>query len=482
MRTNPLSFVNFLGGSPLNRLSWLRSSPGFVNAVLPSRTSRWIVFNQGQPLIASHPDTNRRSLALLPTADIQSLLGETPYFGQGQLPGSSAEPEGEGGKVPSVLEAARLRGLPVVFLGLLEPKHGAVASEQVAKEDVKASAEHGEPAPAQRSALPTSDFTDPERAIAQLADCTPYFTLDVADAEPGVLDEVLKNSALAKEGHALSFIEPRGAMSSLDPFTAGVFAEARSMMDWNTRNRFCPGCGSAVHSLWAGWKLSCTSLLPWADNTGKKPCPSGKGLHNFAHPRTDPVVIMLAVDETGEKILMGRNKKFPGKFYSALAGFIEPGEAFEDAVKREMWEEAGVRVWNVRYHSGQPWPYPANLMVGFYATADSAAPIRTDLDNELEDARWFTREEVRAVLAHPSGTNFTRRDYKQIADEVDPPVKDQQQSKEAASAHAIAPKDEEPPFRMPPMTAIAGVLIKHWADGGSVDGGRVSGYSTKGNL
>ncbi|KAG1798332.1 NUDIX hydrolase domain-like protein [Suillus subaureus] len=93
---------------------------------------------------------------------------------------------------------------------------------------------------------------------------------------------------------------------------------------------------------------------------------------------------MLAIDESGEKVLLGRNKKFPGKFYSALAGFIEPGESFEDAVKREMWEEAGVKVWNVRYHSGQPWPYPANLMVGYYATADSSAPIRTDLDNELE--------------------------------------------------------------------------------------------------
>ncbi|EEB87729.1 hypothetical protein MPER_14823, partial [Moniliophthora perniciosa FA553] len=82
-------------------------------------------------------------------------------------------------------------------------------------------------------------------------------------------------------------------------------------------------------------------------------------------------------------------RKFPLMFYSALAGFIEPGEAFEDSVMREMWEEAGVRVWDVTYHSAQPWPYPANLMVGYYARADSTKPIRTDLDNELMGSSYL---------------------------------------------------------------------------------------------
>jgi NAD+ diphosphatase len=92
---------------------------------------------------------------------------------------------------------------------------------------------------------------------------------------------------------------------------------------------------------------------------------------------------MLVMNEARDKVILGRNKRFPPKFYSALAGFVEPGETYEDAVRREMWEEAGVKVWNVQYHSGQPWPFPANLMLGFYATADSSKPIRTDLDNEL---------------------------------------------------------------------------------------------------
>jgi len=167
---------------------------------------------------------------------------------------------------------------------------------------------------------------------------------------------------------------------------------------------------------------------------------------------------------------------------------MEPGESLEDAVKREMWEEAGVKVWNIRYHSGQPWPYPATLMVGFYATADSSQPIRTDLDNELEDAQWYTREEVLAILKHPSGTTLSRQVYRAINDREDGSDKGENQSQRdvAALAHPDSSitadealtaavntmkvqikisNDEEPPFRVPPMTAIAGVLIRHWAEG-----------------
>ncbi|KAJ8588521.1 hypothetical protein M405DRAFT_740123, partial [Rhizopogon salebrosus TDB-379] len=434
-------FTNFLGGSPLNRLSWLRPSHPFLNAVIVLPATRWILFNGGQPLVASHPVTHKRSLALLTTDEVKPLLGAEPFFGQ-----CEQERDVCASDIP-VLEASRIRGPSIVFLGL---KEAGVTG----------------------SALPSSDFKDPNAAVEKL-EGTPYFSMDVVDLDEDKINEVIESTELAKDGLAVTFMEPRASMSSLDGFTAAVFSEARSMVDWNQRNKFCPACGSAVYSLWAGWKLSCTSLLPWADNTNRKPCPSGRGLHNFAHPRTDPVVIMLAIDESGEKILLGRNKKFPGKFYSALAGFMEPGESFEDAVKREMWEEAGVKVWNVRYHSGQPWPYPANLMVGFYATADSSAPIRTDLDNELEDARWYTREEVLAVLRHRSGTNFSRRDYKNMAAIQDAMTKPQEQS-------VLIDKDDEPPFRMPPSTAIAGVLIQHWAEGKTL--GNANLLPTKGNL
>jgi len=164
-------------------------------------------------------------------------------------------------------------------------------------------------------------------------------------------------------------------------------------------------------------------------------------------------------------------KKFPGNFYSALSGFIEPGEAFEDAVKREIWEEAGVRVWDVRYHSGQPWPYPANLMIGFYATADSSKPIRLDLDNELEDAQWYTRAQVLSILHHPRGSHFGGRDRRVV--QASPNAQD------VTKDTAVRSREGEPPFMLPPVTAIAGVLIRDWAEGKVQFG---SGKTQKGNL
>lgn len=177
------------------------------------------------------------------------------------------------------------------------------------------------------------------------------------------------------------------------------------------------------------------------------------------------MVITAVIDETGDRILLGRNRKFPSGFFSTLAGFVEPAESFEDAVKREIWEESGVRVHDVKYHSSQPWPYPANLMVGCYAFADSSQTIRTDLDNELSEARWFTRGEVRAALAHPQGTVIRRGEYKQLDDnatEERPPDKTD---------------GDSPPFRVPPRTAIAGVLISDWATGKYG-----AGETIKGNL
>ncbi|KIM69556.1 hypothetical protein SCLCIDRAFT_13015 [Scleroderma citrinum Foug A] len=408
------NFSNFMGGSPLNRLSWLRTSQIFLNSAIVAPETRWILFDNGKPLIATHTTSQKRTLALLPTDDVRPLLGIEPYFGQGQYEGEACSSDAP------ILEAARLHGPRIVFLGLKETD------------------------PFTAAALPSSDFRDPQTAVVNLRG-TPFFSIDVADVQEDLVDEVIQASQLAYPDTNLTFVEPRTATTSLDIVTAAIFAEARSMVDWNGRNKFCPTCGSPSYSVWAGWKLSCMSLLPWADNTGKGPCPSSRGVQNFSHPRTDPVVIMVVMDESGEKILLGRNKKFPSKVYSALAGFVEPGESYEDAVKREMWEEAGMRVWNIRYHSGQPWPFPANLMLGFYATADSSAPIRLDLDNELEDARWYTRREVLSVLAHTS--------------------------------HPDANEVDEPLFKIPPSTAIAGVLIKQWAEGNVT-----LGYATKGNL
>ncbi|KAF8171864.1 NAD+ diphosphatase [Pholiota molesta] len=451
----PERHVNMYGGSPLNRLSWLRPSQIFLNAVAALPQTRWILFSAGQPLTATESASAKPFPAYLSTEDVKPLLGPGPYFGQGKEAGELVVEKGpaeEHGHDHSPTEGARHLGARAVFLGLHENQSGHNST-----------------------AISSSELSNIEQVVKKL-DGIPYFAMDVMDLKesPEELLEILKDASLGREGKILSWSEPRSFLSSMDVITAGIYAPARSMVDWNQRTKFCAGCGSPTYSMWGGWKVSCTSLLPWVDNNNGKPCPTAKGLHNFTHPRTDPVVIMIAIDETGDKILLGRGKRYPDKFYSALAGFVEPGETFEDAVAREMWEEAGIHVWNMTYHSGQPWPYPANLMVGFYARGDSTKPIRTDLDNELVDARWFTRAEVEAVLNNTAGTKFGNTPRVWSNETTEANNKDPTKLDAAGQASTTVdptkakpqavPQDDGPPFRLPPTSAIAGVLIRDWVD------------------
>ncbi|MDI1343478.1 MAG: NAD(+) diphosphatase, partial [Pseudolabrys sp.] len=160
-------------------------------------------------------------------------------------------------------------------------------------------------------------------------------------------------------------------------------AEAKAVLQWHLRHRFCSNCGAASNAVHAGWKRLCPTCMT----------------EHF--PRTDPVVIMLIVD--GERCLLGRSPRFAPTMWSCLAGFIEPGESFEDAVKRETREEAGIVCGRVKYYRSQPWPFPTSLMIGCHAEALSHDIVvdRT----ELEDARWFSKDECVAMLLrnHPDG-------------------------------------------------------------------------------
>ncbi|MBP0589673.1 NAD(+) diphosphatase [Paraburkholderia sp. LEh10] len=163
----------------------------------------------------------------------------------------------------------------------------------------------------------------------------------------------------------------------------GMLGQAKSMLDWHRRHRFCANCGSVSRATAAGWQRVCDAC----------------GARHF--PRVDPVVIMLAID--GERCLLGRQRQFAPGMYSSLAGFVEPGETVEDAVRREVFEEAHVACARVVYFASQPWPFPSSLMIGCFAQAtDTDIVVDTA---ELEDARWFTRAEVAAMLA---GTHADR--------------------------------------------------------------------------
>lgn len=167
-----------------------------------------------------------------------------------------------------------------------------------------------------------------------------------------------------------------GQMAHEDLATYGL---ARSLAGWHARHRFCARCGAATVLAKGGWQRNCVAA----------PC----GAEHF--PRTDPVVIMTV--ECHGRLLLGRQPRFPAGRYSALAGFVEPGEGLEEAIAREIWEEAGVRVRDVSYVASQPWPFPSSLMLAAHAYADDDA-LTIDT-TELEDARWFTRAEVAEAMA-----------------------------------------------------------------------------------
>ncbi|WP_343528523.1 NAD(+) diphosphatase [Sphingomonas sp.] len=235
-----------------------------------------------------------------------------------------------------------------------------------------------------------------------------------ADAVPedhvllGFEDGVPHFARLTGQPAAGRSFEMIAALHALETGEAATYAAARSVIDWHARHGFCARCGAATVPFRAGWGRRCLAC----------------GTEHF--PRVDPVVIMIA--EHDGRALLGRQPAFPPGRYSALAGFLEPGESIEEAVARELFEEAGVRVKNVRYIASQPWPFPSSLMVACVATAldDRLTIDRT----ELEDAIWVSRDDVRAALAG-DGAGDGARDATR--------------------------------FGVPPSYAIAHTLLKEWA-------------------
>ncbi len=193
-------------------------------------------------------------------------------------------------------------------------------------------------------------------------------------------------------------------MATLSADDLAIYGGARSITDWHSRHRFCAACGGPTMIAKGGWQRNCT------------------GCQSQHFPRTDPVTIML-VEQDG-KLLLGRGLGWPERAYSALAGFVEPGESVEEAVAREVLEETGVVVRDVAYIASQPWPFPSQLMMGAFCVAD--APDITLDTTELADARWFTRDEIRAAMQG----------------------------------------DADAPINTPPRQAIAHHLLRWWLDRG----------------
>ncbi|MGB3711175.1 MAG: NAD(+) diphosphatase [Erythrobacter sp.] len=231
----------------------------------------------------------------------------------------------------------------------------------------------------------------------------------------GLLDEKPCFAAVPDSGAGgPAYAMPRAwaAMQQLSPEDLSIYGGARSLVDWHARHRFCARCGSTTKLAKGGWQRSCDDC----------------GADHF--PRTDPVTIMLVENPelNGGSLLLGRQPRFPPRSFSALAGFVEPGETIEEAVAREVWEEAGLRVRDVEYIATQPWPFPSQLMIGCHSMTDDVEITLDEL--ELEEARWFSRAEVAMAM----------EDAKQDG------------------------AGEMAPFGVPPPTAIAHSLLRWWLE------------------
>ncbi|KIW01572.1 uncharacterized protein PV09_07046 [Verruconis gallopava] len=382
--------ANYFSGNPLNRVSFLRPDHAFLAAALKHSSTSFLLFNNLNPLIK-----DPSQLAFAKYDDVKPIIGDSVYEGTEE---SYIKAYNSSKYVPQL-----------VFLGLDDKRDGLVY-----KEHYKG---------------------------------VPYFAVDITP-QKHVKDAAEALIASLKE-QGLSFSEGRMNLS-LNAQHAAIYAEARHVLDWNARNPFCAGCGQPTLSVNGGWKRACPATDFAAEDGStsetardRPVCATRQGISNLSFPRTDPTVIMAVVSSDGSKILLGRQKRWPPYWYSTLAGFLEPAESVEEAVRREVWEESGIHLGRVVIHSTQPWPYPANLMIGAIgqATPDGET-IHLGHDAELEDAKWFTTEEVREALR--VGTS--------------------------GLGEAAGPEYKEGNLRLPPATAIAHQLLSGVVNSGFLAG------------
>ncbi|KAA8535068.1 hypothetical protein F0562_030071 [Nyssa sinensis] len=288
-----------------------------------------------------------------------------------------------------------------------------------------------------------------------------YWAIDVSDA----------NNLVTELGsRQFCFVELRTLMVATDWANAiamgelAVAGHARALLEWHNISRFCGHCGEKTVPMEAGRRKQC----------------SNAACKKRIYPRVDPVVIMLVIDRENDRALLSKQSRFVPRMWSCLAGFIEPGESLEEAVRRETWEETGIEVGEVVYHSSQPWPVgpnsmPCQLMIGFFAYAKSLE-INVDKE-ELEDAQWHSKEDVRKAL--------TFAEYKKAqttaATKVDQMCKGVEKGQNISTDFNVESGELAPMF-VPGPFAIAHHLISSWVYQGEVNGVEAQPKQPSGSL
>ncbi|KAK4210953.1 NUDIX hydrolase domain-like protein [Rhypophila decipiens] len=398
--------ANYFSGSPLNRVSFLRGERDFLRAAFSHPSARFLLLKNLAPLVQKDDSSQ---LAFVSLREVEALTGNDPF--------EKSEED-----MIREYDSSRRPGPVILFLGvddraLLHP--GMLSSKAAGLETQK-----------EEEVFSWKDFRG-----------APYFAVDVSprDGEDEAAEQVIRGVTTEGETGGQVFYES-GRHMSLHAGQAAIYGQARALFDWNSRNPFCAQCGQPTLSVHAGTKRVCPPTdMAGGSVTDRKPCATRGTVSNLSFPRTDPTVIMAIVSADGTKILLGRQRRWPKYWYSTLAGFQEPGESIEEAVRREVWEESGVRVGRVVLHSSQPWPFPASLMIGAVGQAlpGDGEKIFLGHDPELEDAKWFALEEVKNALVH--GTSNLG---------------------EKASEGYV-----EGGLRLPPQTAIANQLMRAVVEG-----------------
>uniref|UniRef100_A0A1J3K5I8 NAD(+) diphosphatase n=1 Tax=Noccaea caerulescens TaxID=107243 RepID=A0A1J3K5I8_NOCCA len=272
-----------------------------------------------------------------------------------------------------------------------------------------------------------------------------FWAVDLTE-EDGVVTEL--------GGKKLCFVELRTLMVAADwadqraMDELAIAGHARALLEWHNVSRFCGACGGQTVPKEAGRRKQC----------------SNESCKKRVYPRVDPVVIMLVIDRENDRALLSRQSRYVPRMWSCLAGFIEPGESLEEAVKRETWEETGIEVGEVVYHSSQPWPVgpssmPCQLMLGFFAFAKTLE-INVDKE-ELEDAQWHSREDVKKALAFAE----YRKAQRTAASKIEQICKGVERSQSLSTDFNVESGELAPMF-IPGPFAIAHHLISSWVDQG----------------
>ncbi|KAJ5708943.1 Zinc ribbon NADH pyrophosphatase [Penicillium malachiteum] len=339
--------VNYFSSSPINRLSFLRGDHPFISTALKHPSTQFVLLNNLAPLTRSPAE-----LYYAKYEELRKLIPQDIYD------------QSEEDMIKDF--DSRKINPSLIFLGLDESRK--------------------------------------ENSLSyKIYSGVPFFALDITPKGSEEQQAAAKDVISAMEAKGLSFYQTR-VVSTFTADEAAIYAQSRALVDWNNRNTYCGTCGNPTLSVNAGTKRACpptdAARAAQGQSAERPACTTRTTLSNLSFPRTDPTIIVAVLSADGKRVLLGRSKRFPPGWYSTLAGFIEPAESIEDAVRREVWEEAGVTLSRVVIHSSQPWPYPANLMIGAIAQVSEPAHEKINLehDPELEDARWFDVEEVQEAL------------------------------------------------------------------------------------